>query len=104
LAATNRPELIDPALLRPGRFDLAVEIPFPDEAGRSGIFAVHMRGKPIVPEVTAEELAKLTLGSSGADIESICRRASLLALREWISPRLAVGQVQVIEDRMLASE
>ncbi len=98
LAATNRPELIDTALLRPGRFDLVVELHHPDEAERRSIFAVHLRGRPIAPEVTVEELAKLTVGRSGADIEAICRRAALLALREWITPRLNLGRVQVTEE------
>ncbi|MBV9616420.1 MAG: CDC48 family AAA ATPase [Ktedonobacteraceae bacterium] len=99
LAATNRSELIDPALLRPGRFDLIVELRQPDEEERRAIFAVHLRGRPIAPEVTAEELAKVTPGRSGADIEAICRRAALLALRDWIGPRLTIGQVQVSEAR-----
>src|SRR2546421_3125416 len=98
LAATNRPELIDPALLRPGRFDLVVELEYPDEEERCAIFVVHTRGKPLAPEITLEELAQLTPGRSGADIEAICRRASLLALREWIAPRLNVGRVQVTEE------
>jgi transitional endoplasmic reticulum ATPase len=99
LAATNRPELIDPALLRPGRFDLVVELQYPNEEERKAIFAVHLRGRPVAPEVTIEELARLTPGRSGADIEAICRRASLLALREWIAPKLQIGRVQVTEAR-----
>ncbi len=97
LAATNRPDLIDPALLRPGRFDLAVELPLPGEVERASIFAIHLRGRPIAPDVTMEELANLTSGRSGADIEATCRRASLLALREWIMPKLALGQVRVTQ-------
>src|SRR6266849_3834461 len=97
LAATNRSDLIDPALLRPGRFDLVVELEYPNEEERAAIFAVHTRGKPIVPEITMEELASLTPGRSGADIEAICRRASLLALREWIAPKLGMAYVQVTE-------
>jgi len=97
LGATNRPELIDPALLRPGRFDLVVELEYPDEEERRAIFAVHTRGKAIAPDVTVEELASLTQGRSGADIEAICRRAALLALREWITPRLSIHRVQVTE-------
>jgi transitional endoplasmic reticulum ATPase len=95
LAATNRPDMIDPALLRPGRFDLAVELQYPDEDERRAIFAVHLHDRPIAPAVTLEELAKITPGRSGADIEAICRRASMLALREWIAPRINPGQVQV---------
>src|SRR5438105_1132946 len=97
LAATNRPELIDPALLRPGRFDLVVELEFPNEEERRAIFAIHTRGKPLAPEITLEELAQLTPGRSGADIEAICRRAALLALREWIAPKIAMTRVQVTE-------
>ncbi|GCE20434.1 hypothetical protein KDK_42340 [Dictyobacter kobayashii] len=95
LAATNRPDMIDPALLRPGRFDLGVELQYPDEEERRAIFAVHLRERPIAPEVTIEELARITPGRSGADIEAICRRAALFALREWIAPRLSLGQVSV---------
>ncbi len=97
LAATNRLELIDPALLRPGRFDMVVELEYPDENARRAIFAVHTHGRPLAPEITMEELASLTHGRSGADIEAICRRAALLALREWIAPKLGLTQVQITE-------
>jgi transitional endoplasmic reticulum ATPase len=97
LAATNRPDMIDPALLRPGRFDLSVELHYPDEEERRAIFAVHLRDRPVSPEITLEELAKITPGRSGADIEALCRRAALLALREWITPKLGLGQVQVTQ-------
>jgi transitional endoplasmic reticulum ATPase len=95
LAATNRPDMIDPALLRPGRFDLSVELQYPTEEERRAIFSVHLHDRPVATEVTVEELAKITPGRSGADIEAICRRASMLALREWIAPRINPGQVQV---------
>jgi transitional endoplasmic reticulum ATPase len=97
VAATNRPELIDPALLRPGRFDLVVELEYPNEVERAAIFAVHTRERPLAPDITMEKLASMTPGRSGADIEAICRRASLLALREWIAPKLTAGHVQVTE-------
>src|SRR5947208_3636830 len=99
VAATNRPELIDPALLRPGRFDLIVELRYPDEAERRAIFAVHLRDRPIAPDITIEELARLAPGRSGADTEAICRRAALLALREWIAPKLNLGRVQTTEEK-----
>jgi transitional endoplasmic reticulum ATPase len=89
--------LIDPALLRPGRFDLVVELEYPNEEERQAIFAVHIRGKAIAPDVTVEELASLTPGRSGADIEAICRRAALLALREWIAPKIAMTRIQITE-------
>src|SRR5216683_5471854 len=98
LAATNRPELIDTALLRPGRFDLIVELAYPNEEERRAIFSIHTKGRPLAPDITMEELASLTEGRSGADIEAICRRASLLALREWIAPKLLLGRVQVTEE------
>ncbi len=97
LAATNRPELIDPALLRPGRFDLVVELEYPNEIERRAIFAVHTRGRPLAPDITMEELARLTPGRSGADIEAICRRAALLSLRDWIAPKLSIGRVSITE-------
>src|SRR6266581_2656468 len=98
VAATNRPELIDTALLRPGRFDLVVELAHPNEIERRAIFAIHTKGRPLAPEITMEELASLTEGRSGADIEAICRRAALLGLREWIAPKLTIGRVQVTEE------
>jgi transitional endoplasmic reticulum ATPase len=97
LAATNRPDLIDPALLRPGRFDLSVDLQLPNETGRASIFAIHLRGRPVDPEITMEQLSALTTGRSGADIEAMCRRAALLALREWITPKLGLGQVRVTQ-------
>jgi transitional endoplasmic reticulum ATPase len=103
LAATNRPELIDTALLRPGRFDMVVDLHNPDEAERQAIFSVHLRGRPLAPDVSIEQLAQMASGASGADIEAVCRRASLLALREWITPRLEVGHVQVTETQETAA-
>ncbi|HEX4714503.1 MAG TPA: AAA family ATPase, partial [Ktedonobacteraceae bacterium] len=97
LAATNRSELIDPALMRPGRFDLIVELHYPNEEERQTIFTVHTRNRPMAEDVSLEELARLTEGRSGADIEAICHRASMLALREWIAPRLQIGRIQISE-------
>ncbi len=97
VAATNRADLIDTALLRPGRFDLVVELEYPNESERCNIFEIHTHGRPVDPEVSLEELATLTEGRNGADIEAICRRASLLAMREWIAPRLSMQRVEVTE-------
>jgi transitional endoplasmic reticulum ATPase len=97
VAATNRTDLIDTALLRPGRFDLVVELEYPNESERYTIFSIHTQGRPVDPEVSLEELARLTGARNGADIESICRRASLLAMREWITPRLNMQRVMVTE-------
>jgi transitional endoplasmic reticulum ATPase len=85
LAATNRPDIIDPALLRAGRFDFQLELPIPDERTRLEIFKVHTRGKPLASDVNLESLAKITEGMVGSDIEAISRKASMLAIREFIN-------------------
>jgi transitional endoplasmic reticulum ATPase len=97
VAASNRADLIDTALLRPGRFDLVVELEYPNESERCTIFGIHTNGRPVDPEISLEELARLTEGRNGADIEAICRRASLLAMREWIAPRLNMQHVEITE-------
>jgi transitional endoplasmic reticulum ATPase len=85
LAATNRPDIIDPALLRTGRFDLQLKLPIPDEKARLQIFHIHTRGKPLAEDVDLEALAKATQGLVGSDIEAISRKASLLAIREFLN-------------------
>ncbi len=84
LAATNRKDLIDSAILRPGRFDFILEVPVPDEEARREILMVHTRGKPLTGEVDLRSLAQETEGMAGSDIEAICREASLSAIRESI--------------------
>jgi len=79
LAATNRPELLDPALTRPGRFDRRVVLDLPDIEGRKEIFKIHMRGKPMGPDVDLDKIAKRTVGFSGADIENMLNEAAILA-------------------------
>ena len=81
LAATNRPDILDPALLRPGRFDRRVTLDLPDVVGRAAILRVHSAGKPINPEVTMETMAKETPGFSGADLSNLINEAALLAAR-----------------------
>lgn len=84
LAATNQMGLVDPALLRPGRFDSLIEIPLPDEGARLEIFRVHTKGKPLAPDVDLTVLAREGQGLAGADVEAICRRAAMLAIREYL--------------------
>jgi len=84
LGATNRLDMVDPALLSPGRFDVVVELPAPDRETRRDIFAVHTRGKPLAPDVDLQRLADLTEGLVGGDIASICRRATMLAIRDHV--------------------
>lgn len=81
IAATNRPDIIDPALLRPGRFDKIIEIPMPNEAARLEIFKVHMKRMPIAKDVSIEQLAKATEGYTGAEIENLTREAGMNAIR-----------------------
>ncbi|MDW8027141.1 MAG: ATP-dependent zinc metalloprotease FtsH [Armatimonadota bacterium] len=81
IAATNRPDVLDPALLRPGRFDRRVVIDHPDAKGREAILKVHLRGKPIAEDVDIEKLAKQTAGFSGADLANMVNEAAILAAR-----------------------
>ena len=81
IAATNRPDILDPALLRPGRFDRKVVMDNPDVKGRQEILKVHSRGKPLAGDVDVETLAKITAGFSGADLENLVNEAAILAAR-----------------------
>ncbi|MFC6835397.1 CDC48 family AAA ATPase [Halomarina ordinaria] len=85
VAATNRPDLIDSALMRPGRLDRHVHVPVPDEEARRAIFAVHTREKPLADDVDLDSLARRTEGYVGADIEAVCREAAMIASRELIT-------------------
>lgn len=89
LAATNRIDLIDSAILRAGRFDLILELPMPDEKGRLAILKIHTKGKPFDKSVDLEELAKKSEGLSGADLEVIAREAAMLAIREVLHSKAA---------------
>ena len=80
VAATNRPDIVDPALLRPGRFDRIILTPVPNEKARTEIFKVHTKGMPV--KVDLQKMAKMTEGYAGADIEAVCREAAIYALRE----------------------
>jgi cell division protease FtsH len=82
IAATNRPDVLDPALLRPGRFDRQVVVDRADVRGRAAILSVHAKNKPLSKEISLETLAKLTPGFSGADLENLLNEAALLAARE----------------------
>jgi cell division protease FtsH len=101
MAATNRPDVLDPALLRPGRFDRRVLMDLPDMAGREAILKIHARGKPMDPEVDLRRVAQLTPGFSGADLENLLNEAALLAARarkKTISP----ADIEEAIDRVIA--
>jgi cell division protease FtsH len=99
LAATNRPDILDPALMRPGRFDRRVVIDRPDVRGREQIFKVHIRGKPVGPDVDVTILAKSTPGFVGADIENTVNEAALLAARRD-KKRVAMSEFQEAIERV----
>ena len=94
VATTNRPDLIDSALLRPGRLDRHVHVPVPDEDARRAIFGVHSEHKPLADDVDLDELASRTEGYVGADVEAVCREASMAASREFIN---SVSREEVAE-------
>ncbi len=109
IATTNRPDLIDNALLRPGRLDRHVHVPVPDEEARRAIFAVHTENKPLAEDVDLDWLAAETDGYVGADVEAVCREASLAATREFIrsvSPEEmaeTVGNVRISREHFEAA-
>jgi cell division protease FtsH len=82
LAATNRPEVLDPALLRPGRFDREVEIPLPNQGERAAILKIHATGKHVAPEVDFDDVARATPGFSGADLANLINEAAIVAVRD----------------------
>jgi len=91
IAATNRPDILDPALLRPGRFDRLIYVPPPDKEARKQIFKIHTRKVPLAPDVDLDKLAEMTEGYTGADIEAVVREAVMIKLRE----KLEVGPVEM---------
>lgn len=101
IAATNRPDVLDPALLRPGRFDRQIVIDKPDLKGRLAIFKVHCRGKPLDEGVDLEVLSKRTPGFTGADISNVVNEAALLAARKRKS-RISMEEMEEAIDRVVA--
>ncbi len=103
LAATNRLDIVDPALLRAGRFEVLVQMPIPDRKTRLAIFQAHTRGRPLAPDVDLSSLAGRTKGFVGAEIEALCRQASMLAIREFLQkkPKASNYESFVIAQRHL---
>jgi len=85
IGATNRLDIVDPAVLRPGRFDRIIEVPLPDKKGRKNIFEIHTRKKPLADNVDVDKLVEMTEDFSGAEIESVANRASISALKRYVS-------------------
>ena len=94
IAATNRPDVLDPALMRPGRFDRQVTVGYPDVKGREDILRVHAKGKPLAPDVNLATIAKSTAGFTGADLENLLNEAALLAARK---DRRAITMAEIEE-------
>jgi transitional endoplasmic reticulum ATPase len=101
LAATNRLDMVDPAVLRSGRFDILFELPKPDEKTREEIFKIHTKNKPLDKEVDLKGLASKTEGKVGADIEAICRKASMLAIRKYIEAQNSIAISQNLELKIM---
>jgi cell division protease FtsH len=101
IAATNRPDILDPALLRPGRFDRRIVVDNPDTKGRKAILEVHLRGKPLAEDVNVEVLAKRTPGFSGADLANLVNEAALLAARRN-KRRITMAEFDEAIERVIA--
>ena len=101
IAATNRPDILDPALMRPGRFDRRVVLDRPDMMGRKAILEVHVRGKPLAPDVDLMALAKETPGFSGADIENMVNEAAILSARRG-KKTIGMSEMQEAVERVVA--
>jgi transitional endoplasmic reticulum ATPase len=95
VAATNRPDLVDPALLRPGRFDRHIYIPPPDLATRRAILAIHTKRKPLAEDVDLELIAKQTDKYTGAELAAICNEASMLAIREYATKAKTIDEANL---------
>ena len=100
IAATNRPDVLDPALLRPGRFDRQVTVNLPDVKGREEILEVHAKNKKFTPNVTLKNIAKRTVGFSGADLENLLNEAALLAVRRNKN-QISMAEIDEAQDRVL---
>src|SRR6185503_17318009 len=100
LAATNRPEILDPALLRPGRFDRQVTIPLPNVTERAAILAVHSRGKKLAPDVNLDAIARGTPGFSGADLANLTNEAAIFAVRDGRDV-ITAGDFDAARDRII---
>jgi transitional endoplasmic reticulum ATPase len=104
IAATNRPDIVDPALLRPGRFDRLIYIPPPDKAAREAIFKIHTAKKPLARDVDLEGLAERTDGYTGADIAAVCNEAVMLAIREYVAEGRKMDRKSMEKDLKLRAK
>ena len=103
IGATNRPDMLDPALLRPGRFDRSVRVDLPDKTGRLHILELHTKNKPLSPEVSLPELAADTFGMSGAHLENVANEAAIMALRENV-PEITPAHLHSAIEKVMMGE
>ena len=104
IGATNRLDIIDPALLRPGRFDRIIEVPMPDAIGRKNIFKIHTKNKPISNDVSLDKLVDLTEGFTGAEITAIANRAAITGLKRYVhGTSQSVKEIKITEQDMMDS-
>lgn len=102
IGATNRLDIVDPAILRPGRFDRIIEVPLPDAKGRANIFKIHTKKKPLAKDVDIEKIVNLTDGFSGAEIAAIANRAGITALKRYVDGKpSSVKEIQITQNDLL---
>ena len=99
IGATNRIDIVDTALLRPGRFDRIIEVPLPDSKGRENIFRIHTKKKPLAEDVSLAKLVEMTEGFSGAEIGGICNRAAIAAIKRYVNNKeKSVKSIKITQD------
>jgi transitional endoplasmic reticulum ATPase len=102
IGATNRVDIVDSALLRPGRFDRIIEVPMPDSKGRENIFNIHTKKKPLAEDVNLTKLVEMTEGFSGAEIEGVCNRAAIAAIKRYVNNKeKSVKSIKITQEDLL---
>jgi len=102
IGATNRLDIVDPAILRPGRFDRIIEVPLPDAKGRSNIFKIHTKKKPLAKDVDLEKIVERTDGFSGAEIAAIANRAGITALKRYVNGKSSsVKEIEITQNDLM---
>ncbi|MGI0027198.1 MAG: CDC48 family AAA ATPase [Nitrosopumilaceae archaeon] len=102
IGATNRVDIVDTALLRPGRFDRIIEVPLPDSKGRENVFKIHTKKKPLAEDVNLTKLVEMTEGFSGAEIEGVCSRAAITAIKRYVDNKeKSVKSIKITQEDLL---
>ena len=102
IGATNRLDIVDTALLRPGRFDRIIQVPFPDAKGRESIFKIHTKKKPVADDIDFARLVELADGFNGAEIAGVCSRAAMAALKRYVDNKeKSVKSIKIAQQDLL---